>query len=143
MKNSEKSQEIIRLLREVMILWKHNIGKIYENSGLTVPQGTVLTILSKSGKMKIHDLSEKVWMNDSTMSGIIDRLEKQGLVERLRSQEDKRVVFVSITEKFNKTYPDFHDSMASSFISKFSKGSNEELESVTQAMTILKRLMSE
>lgn len=143
MGSMDKSLGITKLLKEIMMLWKHNMGKVYESSGLTVPQGAALTILSKAGKMKIHELSEKLWMTDSTMSGIIDRLEKQGMVERTRSLEDKRVVYVSITSKFVEIHQDFHQLMDKNIEAKIGKGTPEELDAVTDGLNTLKKLMFE
>ena len=64
---------------------KHSMGQHFNPMNLTGPQGMMMGILSHDGEMKISDLSEKIGLSNSTVSGIIDRLEKQGLVERTRS----------------------------------------------------------
>src|SRR5208337_3966209 len=104
MLRKDECLEVIGLLKEVMVFFKHNMTKAFENSGLTVPQGLLLGELGKYGKMKIHDLGGRLSMTDSTVSGIVDRLEKQGIVERTRSLEDKRVVYVN----FSHDYKEMH-----------------------------------
>jgi DNA-binding MarR family transcriptional regulator len=89
---------IIRLLRYVMDTMKQNVEQHFNQLQLTGPQGILLGILSQHSKMKISELSEKLGLSNSTVSGIIDRLEKQNLVERIRSDEDRRVVYASVTE---------------------------------------------
>ena len=52
--------------------------------------------------MKITEFSNQLCLSNSTVSGIIDRLEKQEMVVRERSEEDKRVVYVSISPNLKK-----------------------------------------
>lgn len=62
----------------------------------------VLYTLGKHGSMKLSDISEKLSISNSTISGIVDRLEKQKYVERIRSKEDRRVIYVSPCENSKK-----------------------------------------
>jgi DNA-binding MarR family transcriptional regulator len=95
----DKKTEVPRLFFEVGKILKQYMRKNFEDLGITAPQGIVIGTLFKFGEMKITELSKKVNLSNSTISGIIDRLEKQGLVTRVRSQEDRRAVYVKITPK--------------------------------------------
>ena len=96
MDDINESTKVANLFQEVMILFKHSMSKAFEDSGITAPQGMVLGILNKEPRIKITELSSKLGLPNSTVSGLVDRLEKQGMVERERSEEDRRVVYVSI-----------------------------------------------
>ena len=65
---------------------------------LTGPQRLVMAALvglgEKTGGMSLKELSEKVGLAHSTVSGIVDRLEARGMVERRASDEDRRVTRV-------------------------------------------------
>ncbi|HHY74378.1 MAG TPA: MarR family transcriptional regulator [Bacillus bacterium] len=50
----------------------------------------------------VSSISEKVLLSNSTVSGIIDRLEKNGYVKRVRDQNDRRIVWVTETDKLIK-----------------------------------------
>jgi len=66
--------------------------------GLTPPQFMVLFALAKAGAPRsMNDLTDITFQDAPTMTGIIDRLEKAGLVERTRSTTDRRVVLVQAT----------------------------------------------
>jgi len=67
---------------------------------LTFPQALVLSILGEDGPVPISALSERTGSANSTVSGIVDRLEKLGLARRERSGEDRRVIYVYPTEKY-------------------------------------------
>lgn len=66
---------------------------------LTGPQLTVLKMLEGLGDLSLSDLSDRIRAQNSTVTGIIDRMEREGLVVRARSTEDRRVVRIKLTEK--------------------------------------------
>lgn len=67
--------------------------------GLTGPQLSVVKILDELGDMSLSDLSDRIRAQNSTVTGIVDRMEREGLVDRKRSNEDRRVVHIRLTEK--------------------------------------------
>lgn len=67
--------------------------------GLTGPQLTVMKLLETFGDLSLSSLSERIRAQNSTVTGIIDRMEREGLVERERSTSDRRVVFIKLTPK--------------------------------------------
>lgn len=71
-------------------------------ANLTGPQLTVIKMLEGIGDLSLSELSEKIRAQNSTVTGIIDRMEREGLVIRARSTEDRRVVKIKLTEKGSK-----------------------------------------
>ena len=55
----------------------------------------------EDGPVPISALAERTGSANSTVSGIVDRLEKLGLARRQRSETDRRVIYVCATEKYN------------------------------------------
>lgn len=72
----------------------------FSQMDLTFPQAMVLTVLGEEGPVPISALAERTGSANSTVSGIVDRLEKLGLAKRQRSETDRRVIYVSATEKY-------------------------------------------
>lgn len=66
---------------------------------LTFPQALVLNVLLEEAPIPISLLAERTGSANSTVSGIVDRLEKLELVRRARSEEDRRVIYVNLTER--------------------------------------------
>lgn len=60
------------------------------SSGLTVPQITVLEELANEDGLSLKELSRRLSLSHSTVSGIIDRLEKRELVQRTADEQDRR-----------------------------------------------------
>lgn len=67
--------------------------------GLTPSQFEILTVLSEEGEIPLNRLSERLCCACSNVTGIVDRLERDGLVKRERSHEDRRVILLGLTEK--------------------------------------------
>lgn len=143
MKTLNESIEVARLFQEVMQLFKHSMSKLLEETGMSAPQGMVLGLLSKKKKMKITELSHQLCLSNSTVSGIIDRLEKQEMVVRERSEEDKRVVYVSISPPFKDMHNIFHKQFEKNIQNTMSRGSVDELHTIFEGLNTLKKLLSD
>ena len=83
---SQIAREIDQHLRAI----QRTLRKPVE-SGLTGPQRSVLQTVVRSGGLSLKEASHEVGLAHSTVSGIVDRLEKQGLVERHTDPRDRRV----------------------------------------------------
>jgi MarR family transcriptional regulator, organic hydroperoxide resistance regulator len=71
---------------------------LLEPLGLTYPQYLVLSALWKDGEQTVGDLVHLLQLDYGTMTPLLKRLEKQGLIRRARSPQDERTVVVSLTE---------------------------------------------
>lgn len=67
--------------------------------GLTSPQWAVLARLAEQDNRSPSVIGKSLHMDKPTATGVIDRLEKKGLVKRTRSSMDRRVVIVMLTAK--------------------------------------------
>lgn len=72
---------------------------IAREHGLTGPQVTVLKLLEGVGDLSLSELSERIQARNSTITGIVDRMERDGLVVRRRSERDRRVVEIVLTPR--------------------------------------------
>jgi DNA-binding MarR family transcriptional regulator len=66
---------------------------------LTFSQVRVLFLLREQGPMPMSRLAEILGVTSATASGIVERIERRGLVERLHRAEDRRVVECALTEQ--------------------------------------------
>ncbi len=73
--------------------------ELARRANVTGPQLTVVKLLETIGDLSLSELSDKIRAQNSTVTGIIDRMEREGLVQRVRSTEDRRVVRIHLTEK--------------------------------------------
>ena len=73
--------------------------ELAKRSNLTGPQLTILKILETIGDLSLSEVSDRIRAQNSTVTGIIDRMERESLVVRTRSTEDRRVVKIKLTDK--------------------------------------------
>ena len=143
METINDSIEVAKLFQEIMQLFKHNMSKGLCDTGISAPQGMVLGLLSKRKKLKITELGNELCLSNSTVSGIIDRLEKQEMVVRERSIDDKRVVYVSISPNFEDMHKNFHKLIEKNIQNVMSQGSSEELHKIFVGLEALKKLLTD
>ena len=80
----------------------HSCNKyVFYHAGPGVQQNKAIRLL-KDGPMSQKDLQEKLGVQPASVSELISKLEARGLVERSRSETDRRVVILSLTEKAGK-----------------------------------------
>lgn len=132
---------VVRVLKKVMGIIKQRMGGHFKDMNLTGPQGMLIGTLAHYGEMKVSDLSEKLGLSNSTVSGIIDRLETQELVERIRSKEDRRVVYVRTTEKCRKNTKKHFEEIDKMFEEMMNKATPEELNTILQGLDMLEKVM--
>lgn len=73
----------------------------FKQAGLSAAQYNVLRILAGAGKegRQCHEISERLLTRVPDVTRLIDRLKEKGLVDRIRSDRDRRVVHVVITDE--------------------------------------------
>lgn len=140
---TEQKMEIARTFTELSKIIKHSLRKEFEAIGVTMPQGIVIATLIKSGEMKLSDLSTKVNLSNSTVTGIIDRLEHQGLVLRTRSEEDRRIIYVKVTPKVKAMYQEISHKSEAIFEDLLSSGTPEELDKIFIGLKTLKKVLAQ
>ena len=64
---------------------------------LTALQGLVLAFLNEQDGLTPADLGKRVRLDSATITGVLTRLEKSGLAERLKDREDRRSVRIHLT----------------------------------------------
>jgi DNA-binding MarR family transcriptional regulator len=94
--------EVDSILEAIIYLYTESrriTKELARRAELTGPQLTVVKMLETVGDLSLSDLSDRIRAQNSTVTGIIDRMEREGLVVRARSTEDRRVVKIKLTEK--------------------------------------------
>jgi MarR family transcriptional regulator, organic hydroperoxide resistance regulator len=98
---NQKISNIIDNLRRVFQILNEHSKKIEKETGITGPQLWAIKVINEYAPIKVSDLANRLYLHPTTVIGIIDRLEKHGLVKRRRSKDDRRVVWIELTGKGN------------------------------------------
>lgn len=75
------------------------LAESIDNELITPPQFGLLYCLHQRGQTTMSELSQEMHLTHGASTGMVDRLVKLKLVERQRSEEDRRVVYVSISSR--------------------------------------------
>ena len=99
----------IRLLAECMQLFEQASARQVKQFGLTHPQFDILATLGNTAGMTCKELGEKTLITKGTLTGVLDRLEQKGIVERERGNCDRRQLFIKLSPygqaTFEKIFP--------------------------------------
>ena len=100
--NAEAVAELEKDLRYIAAIVKQKGRELLIDYSITPPQFIALQWLFEEGDMTIGDLSNRMYSACSTTTDLIDRMEKKGLVERVRVPDDRRVVRIHLLDKGEK-----------------------------------------
>jgi len=67
--------------------------------GITYPQYLVLMVLWEKDCQPVNDIAHRLLLETNTVTPLLQRMEKQGIVKRQRGEEDRRQQIVSLTER--------------------------------------------
>lgn len=93
----DEAMDIVNGLRRIVRAIELYSQEIYKSFGLTGPQLWVLKTLSRRGPLATTDLARALAVQPSTLSVLVDRLARRGLVRRQRPREDRRFVELELT----------------------------------------------
>ena len=104
---------------------------------LTTSQYFVFNALCMGDGVSIGELGERVFLDSSTLTGIIDRMERSGYVERRPNPEDRRSVLIYLTDKARELGPrilEFADDLDATLRQPFSQEEMKTFEQVLRAL---------
>jgi len=86
---------VVRLVADV----RRRQAAITQEHGVTMLQSQAIHALRQQGPLNITQLAQALHLNQSTVSSLADRMERDGLVRRVQSSQDRRSVKLRLTEK--------------------------------------------
>lgn len=99
---SKNDYQTLAEFRYALRCFLHFSENAAETVGLTLQQHqALLFVIGHPGRERITvgELAERLQIRHHSAVGLVDRLEEQGLVERIPNEEDRRQVFISLTDK--------------------------------------------
>jgi DNA-binding MarR family transcriptional regulator len=89
-------------LRPVLLRLSRELRKETDQFGVTGPQVTLLWLIRRSPGLSLRELAREEGISPPALSGHVDRLERLGLLERLRVSDDRRRVGLALTPAGNR-----------------------------------------
>ena len=94
----EKHDEVLVALRQIIRAIDMHSRRLIKEAGLTSPQLLLLKGIDELGQISMRQLADHTNMSQATATTIMDRLESRQLVQRVRSNTDKRKVHATLTD---------------------------------------------
>jgi MarR family 2-MHQ and catechol resistance regulon transcriptional repressor len=102
---TERYLRSVRLLAECFHAFERQAGAhIRVRTGLTPSQFDIIATLGNTSGMTFKELGERTLITKGTLTGVVDRLQAKGLVERVTQLEDRRSSLVRLTEQGDEEF---------------------------------------
>lgn len=111
--------------------------------GLTVPQSYTLLTLYDHKIMAMNELAGALKVTQTTMTRVVDNLVRDGYIDRIRNEEDRRVVEVQLTEKGISTVIKLRELYFQVSASTFDRIPQEMRVQIISGLSVLLRAMEE
>lgn len=95
---------------------------------ITLPQLAIMTILEREKEANMTDLAKAMEVTTSAMTGVVDRLVRDGYVSRSHDTKDRRIIHIKLTAKGTKIAHTAIEDRKKATIKMFSMISQEERE---------------
>lgn len=137
--NSFDQSAILDLIRKISRIIRCEMIKTSQSYGYTPAQLMILKFVFENQPVTLSEISKEIGLSNSTTSGIIDRLVNQGMLERKRSEQDRRVVYITPTQKAKELRDKIHSYKEQFFQNLTARLSDEDK---IQMVTSLQKLYS-
>lgn len=88
-------------IRDICVKIRKKGREILSEFDITIPQFNALLYLVFDGEMTLGELSQKMYLACSTITDLLDRMERAELVKRYKDENDKRIYRVRVLDKGN------------------------------------------
>ncbi len=110
-----------------------NLSNELNRGNISFPQFFLLAYLSSEDYLTMSDIAKKMGHSTAAATGLVDRLEKLGYVERIHAAEDRRKIMVRITNKGTELVAHMRKEIATNLAEIMADMDEEETETVEHA----------
>ena len=119
MNRQDTSAYVLSTLRQIIRAIDIHSRHLSKQYGLTGPQLIVISEIGQYGPMTIGELARRISLSQATVTTILDRLELKELATRVRDHQDKRRVYVNITDKARTILESHPNFLQEAFVRRF------------------------
>jgi DNA-binding MarR family transcriptional regulator len=128
----------IRRLIQASELYTKELNKKYQISSAQL--NCILTLF-EYGPLPLSKIANHMMVNSSTVTGVVDRLEKKGLAERVRNSPDRRVITIQLTEAGKKLAKNAPPPIQQKIIDGLKQTENDKKEQIVSALNMLSAML--
>ena len=130
-------------LRPVFLRLARELRKETEQLGITARQATLLWLVKRSPGLSLAELATEEGISPPALSGHVDRLERAGLIERVRSREDRRRVGLRLTDDGTRLLRRVRTRRTTWLADRLGTLEPAELEAIDAAIPALRALLAD
>jgi len=130
-------------LRPVLLRLARELRKETEQLGITARQATLLWLVKRSPGLSLAELAAEEGISAPAMSGHVDRLERVGLIERIRSDDDRRRVGLRLTEDGSRLMRSIRARRTTWLADRLRALEASEIDAIEAALPALVRLLGD
>ncbi|HEU0176041.1 MAG TPA: MarR family transcriptional regulator [Blastocatellia bacterium] len=136
------AQDIDRDLRVIREMIRRPLEAEFARGRLTGPQQSAMHALVQSDGMSLKELSGRLGLSHSTVSGIVDRLENRGLVERRTDEKDKRLTRILVSQKVRDYIRDVMPKLSiHPLVEAIGRASQAERRAIVKGLKTLRKIL--
>jgi len=133
--------QIMQSLRRIFKAIQQYSEEVLKEFGVTGPQLWLLKTLRSENGTPVGELSRKMHLHISTVSSILDRLERKGYIARKREETDRRVVTVHLTDQGKRIATKGPEPAQGKLLYGLQKFSHQEVMELYEALEKIVHLM--
>ena len=141
MDNQDPIREIIYQIRKLIQVEKLHTKYLMKNYQVSTPQLNCILTLYENGPLSISQIGRLVLLKSSTVTGIIDRLEKKKLVKRMRISTDRRVVIIKLTAEGKMFAQNTPPPIQKNMMERLKRLPKTEVEKIVHSLNTLTKMM--
>lgn len=138
-----ESFEIAMLIKEVYSSTMNIVSNSLKDSGLTHQQIMIIKLVAHNKEVNISRLCEEMSLSKGTVSGIVQRLEDIGYIEKVKYENDKRNTYVRFSKRGLEFANEFRNKINESFDKIFENFTEKEVKEVKEGLLKLKKKIKE
>src|SRR5699024_7850376 len=137
-------EDVLIALRRIVRATDRYSRRLSKEAGLTAPQLLVMQAIVRDDELTMGQVADAVSLSRATVTTILDRLEKRGLVERKRGEQDKRRVYAYLTTAGKELLLKAPTPLQVEFVERFNRLENwEQLQILSSLQRIAKMMKAE
>ena len=139
----EKDVSLKEVIRDLVLAYNNKRQSILDSFNVFETDVEIIRFLESEDQKKMKELGEKFEIKLSTLTSIIDKLEKSKLVKRKNSKKDRRVIFIQTTANAKKLLHELEHT-TNGLEKAFSKTmSDKEQEAIMKGLSLIKSHLSD
>lgn len=139
--SNNQIEKIVELWKLMLKGFREAASMKFKEHGFTVTQFSLMFILYRDPNIMLNELSARMGLSKSTVSSMVERLEKQGVVVRKIPKDNRRIVRLSLEQKFVEKHKDILE-FKHKFINDIFKFQDVSMEDADKVIYALEKMIT-